>query len=101
MSSNLYVTARTGLTVATTRMDVAASNIANADTPRYRRKEVVATALPEGGVQAKVQASPQQGGADLSRDIVTQLSGSYSYKANLQVLKTADDMTGTLLDTMA
>ena len=97
MSSNLYVTARTGVTVATTRLDVAANNIANAETPKYRRQEVVASALPEGGVKATVQRSPQQG-ADLTKDIVTQLSANYSYQANLHVLKTADEVSGSLLD---
>lgn len=98
--SSVLSTALSGLTAATTRLDVSAHNIANSDTPRFRRQEVVKATQPEGGVRVSVQPSPQEGG-DLARDLITQLSASYTYKANLHVLETANEMSGSLLDVRA
>jgi flagellar hook-associated protein FlgK len=100
MSSTVFSTALSGLHAASTRLDSAAHNIANAQTPGFHRQEVAQTAQPEGGVKVEVQRAPQQG-VDLAQDIITQLSASYTYKANLQVVETASEMTGTLLDTRA
>jgi flagellar hook-associated protein FlgK len=100
MSSTVFSTALSGLSAATTRLDTAAHNIANDQTPQFHRQEVVQTAMPEGGVKVEIQRAPQQG-TDLAQDIITQLSASYTYKANLQVLETASAMSGTLLNTLA
>jgi Flagella basal body rod protein len=100
MSSSVFSVARSGLGAATARLDTAAHNIANLETPGFKRQEVAQTAQPEGGVKVSIQTAPQEGPA-LAQDIITQLSASYTYKANLQVLETAKQMSGTLLDTKA
>ena len=40
-------------------------------------------------------------GSDLVRDVVDQKLAVLEFKANLQVLKTEREMTGSLLDTLA
>lgn len=100
MSSTVFATALSGLQAARDHIDTSTHNIANAETPQFRRQVVAQAAQPEGGVVTTIRSSPVPG-ADLAQDIVTQLSGSYVYKANLQTIETQADMTGTLLDTRA
>lgn len=38
---------------------------------------------------------------DLAGEIVERISAEVSFKANAQVIRAADEMTGTLLDTLA
>lgn len=100
MSSTVFATALSGMHAAKTQLDTASHNIANLQTPNFKRQEVVQTAQPEGGVTATVQPSTRPGD-NLAQDIVTQLSSSYVYKANLQVIETQSEMSGTLLDARA
>jgi flagellar hook protein FlgE len=51
-------------------------------------------------VQASVQRDGQVGSA-LEKDVVEQMSATYAFKANVQVLKTNDQMMGALLNTKA
>lgn len=100
MSSSVFSTALSGVRAASTHLDTAAHNIANAETPKFKRQEVVQAVQPEGGVRVSIQQSPRQG-PEMAQDIITQLSASYTYKANLQVIETASQMTGELLNTSA
>ena len=92
--------AMSGLNAAQFRLDAAANNIANAQTPDFRRRQVVAAALPEGGVTSTVR---EAGGAgeNLAEDIVQTMVAAYSFKANLRVLQTESGLLGSLLDTHA
>ena len=38
---------------------------------------------------------------DMAKEIVERISAEVSFKANAQVVRAADEMTGTLLDTFA
>ena len=96
----LSSTALSGLNSAQTRLAAAANNIVNMNTPGFRRDEVSAQPQPGGGVAVTVQKAYVQG-PDMLRDIVDQKLATYEFKANLQVLKTAREMTGSLLDTIA
>ena len=87
-----------GLQAAQLRLDASAHNVANLNTPGFRRQVVEQTESP--GVQASVQRSPQEGSA-LEQDAVEQMAATYAFKANVQVLKTNDRMMGALLDTKA
>ena len=92
--------ARSGMNAAQLRLDVAANNIANAQTPDFRRQRVAAEALPEGGVTASVL--PADGvGENLADDIVQTMVAAYSFKANLRTLQTQTSLIGSLLDTKA
>lgn len=95
-----------GLRAAQTRLDTAAHNVANAQTPGFRRQVVEQTAMPEtGGVQTQVRRedAPQAGGdlARLAEDLVEQRAALHSYAANLKTIQTEDRMLGSLLDTQA
>ena len=96
----LSATALSGLNAAQTRLGAAANNIANMNTPGFRRDEVGAVPQAGGGVAVTVQKAEVEG-PNLVRDIVDQKMATYEFKANLQVLKTAREMTGSLLDTVA
>ncbi len=93
-------TALSGLNAASLRLDTHANNIANSLTPGYQRQTVVQQALPGGGVAASV-ARAEAPGESLANDLVGQISASYDYKANLKVVKTQDELMGSLLDLKA
>ncbi|MFC7409254.1 flagellar basal body protein [Hydrogenophaga atypica] len=96
----LSSTALSGLNAAQTRLGAAANNIANMNTPGFRRDEVSAVPQIGGGVSVSVQKAETQG-ADVVRDVVDQKMAVLEFKANLRVLKTEREMTGSLLDTLA
>lgn len=96
----LSSTALSGLNAAQTRMAASANNIANLNTPGFRRDQVLAQPQAGGGVAVSVQKADQPGD-DLTRDVVEQMKATYEFKANLQVIRTERDMTGSLLDTLA
>lgn len=91
-----------GLQAAQLRLDASANNVANMNTPGYRR-EVVAQeeAAESAGVRATVQREQDAQGVTLEQEAVEQMSAAYAFKANLQTIKTQDDMMGSLLDVKA
>lgn len=98
--SNTFSIGLSGLNAAQLRLDSAAHNVANAQTPGFRRQQVVQQAQPEGGVQAEISAQRQTGGS-LEADAVEQMSASYTYQANLRTVKVQDEVLGSLLDAVA
>lgn len=101
-------TALSGLRAAQLRLDSSAHNVANVQTPDFRRQGVTQSARPgHGGVDARVEheaTSPPpgaQGFGRLAEDLVGQNISLYSFKANLSTLKAHDRMLGALLDTQA
>ena len=92
--------ARSGLSAAMLRLDSVAHNIANAQTPGFRRQQVVQQAQSSGGVAANTTRAGQVG-TDLATELVEQMQALYAFKANLQVIKVQDRMIGSLLDTQA
>ncbi|WP_180683864.1 flagellar basal body protein [Tepidicella baoligensis] len=97
---NTLSIAQSGMQAAQVRLNAAANNVANAQTEGFRRDQVQQEAQAGGGVAARLDKVPQPG-ADLTRDLVEQKSATYAFKANLQVLKAADETLGRLLDTRA
>jgi flagellar hook protein FlgE len=93
-------TALSGLYVAQQRLDASAHNVANQSTADFRRQQVQQQALAQGGVQAQTTRAVEAGVAPVE-DAVEQISASYAYLANLQVLRTDDRMQGALLDVKA
>jgi flagellar basal body rod protein FlgG len=86
-----------GMSAAQTQLAVAAHNVANANTPNFKRQQVDLSAQPQGGVMAGVSntATP---GADLVTDVVSQLQAKHAFIANLAVFKTQNKLAGSLLD---
>ena len=92
--------ALSGMNAAQQQLNASANNVANANTPGYRRQEVTQRAEPGGGVTTQIQRANAEGAA-LEADVVAQLAAKNAYLANLSVFKTADRMAGTLLDKTA
>lgn len=92
--------ALSGMQAAQTRLDVAAGNIANSETPGYRRRVVQQTAQADGGVSTGV-ATTQQAGPAMESDVVSQLQAKHAFIANLAVFKTQNAMTGALMNEKA
>lgn len=85
---------------AQVQLDVAANNVANAQTPGFKRQQAELTTQPEGGVQATVRTAAEPG-ASLETDVVAQLQAKNAFLANLAVFKTSNRMAGALLDDQA
>jgi flagellar hook-associated protein FlgK len=98
--NSLSSIAQSGLNAALLRLDAAGNNIANAQTPGYRRQFVQQEALPEGGVAVSVGQAPEAT-ANLADDLVQQMIAAYSFKANLRTIQTQHEMLGSLLDVTA
>ena len=89
-----------GLHATQAGLSLVASNIANAQTPGYHRQFVLQEEQGGGGVAVSVGREAGEG-ENLAEDLVQQMVASYSFKANLGVIRTQDAMLGSLLDTTA
>jgi flagellar hook protein FlgE len=98
--NSIYSVSLSGMTAAQTALDSAASNVANASTADYRRREVSNLQTAPGGVVAQVRRSETPGPA-LETDLVAQLQAKNAFLANLAAFKTSDAMAGALLDLKA
>jgi flagellar hook protein FlgE len=92
--------ALSGVQAASTRMDAAAHNVANAQTPNFKREVVHLASQETEGVVASVGQS-EEIGPDLAADLIEERAASYAYKANLRTIETQDQMLGSLLDVKA
>ena len=90
---NTISTALSGMNAAMSQLDVAANNIANSQTPGYRRQIATPQAAPAGGVTTTITHAGAEGPA-MAEDFVAQL-------ANLRVLQTQDRVIGSLLSEIA
>jgi flagellar hook-associated protein FlgK len=97
-----------GMRAAQMQLDTTAHNVANAQTPNFRRQAVTQTAQPGvGGATSEIVRQPEAasingaGSAHLVEDLVTQKMAVYSFAANLRTVQTEDHMLGTLLDQQA
>ena len=95
--SSAFAIASSGLQAAQLRLDSSAHNVANMNTPGFRRQAVEQQAAPDqGGVQAQTTRMPAPGVA-LEQDVVEQMAASYAFKANVLVLRTAKDEAASLI----
>lgn len=92
--------AQSGIQAAQTRLGASAHNIANQQTDGFKRESVSASPAQGGGVVVSFSQAAQVG-ANLPQDVVDQMSAKHAFVANVQVLKTADRMMGSLLDIKA
>ena len=98
--SSIASIALSGLNAASSQLATAAHNIANAQTPGFRRQLVQQATQPEGGVVVSIGRATDSGDA-LAEDVVAQMAATYAFKANVLSLKTQDRMLGSLLDLTA
>ena len=89
--------AASGLRAANTQLATTADNIANLGTQRFTAKRTDLVELSSGGVGvAAVQDTGKD--IDLAKESVDLIREKALYTANAQVVKTANQMMGTLLD---
>lgn len=107
--------ALSGLTAFSTQLNVSAHNVANVMTNEFKKSRTEFVALETGGVLPVIQKNESAGpfilnntgygpallelsNVDLGEEAVNQIIGQRGFEANLQAIKTADDMLGSLLD---
>lgn len=100
-----------GLRAATTRTAARADNIANLQTDGYRQAVPVQTTSPAGPEVRVVRPGPAQrvdpvtgliaSEGSVETDIVDLVMSKVAYKASAKILRSADEMTGSLLDSLA
>lgn len=107
--------ALSGLTAFSTQIDVTAHNVANVNTNGFKKSRTEFVAVETGGVLPVIQKDESAGptilndtgygpaqlelsNVDLREEVVNQIIGQRGFEANLQALKTADDMLGLILD---
>ena len=95
--SSISSVSLSGMSAAQTALDASASNVANAATPGYRRREVVNSEDAQGGVTSTVRRASIEG-ASPETDVVSQLQAKNAFLANLAVFKAGNAMAGALLD---
>ena len=105
----------TGLAAFATQVAVTAHNVANVNTNGFKKSQTELIAQETGGVLAVIQKNESAGPAilsdtgygpaqlelsnvDLGEETVNRIIGQRGFEANIQAIKTADDMLGTLLD---
>lgn len=91
-------TAASGLNAASAKLNVAASNIANAESEGYTAKRVDLVDLSPYGV-AVAGAHDTGQSVDLATETTELHQSAALYTANATVLKVADQLLGTLIDT--
>jgi flagellar hook protein FlgE len=101
-----------GMANAAHRQGVSANNVANINTPGYRARSVVSAEADGGGVRvSEVREDPSPGpvdvlslsgesgsNVDLATESVSNVLFAAAYKANAAVVRTENDMLGTLLN---
>jgi flagellar basal body rod protein FlgG len=99
--SSIISTAFSGMAAQQKRMEAIASNVANADTPGYARRDVSMISGPGGGVQAVVrEETGSDGGIDLATELTGMIEAKMGYEANLAVMETGMDMWDMLMSAL-
>ncbi len=93
-------TALTGVQAASLRMESAAHNIANANTPNFQRQVVTMQTQESAGVLTTI-GKAEEIGAALAADLVEQMDAAAAYRANLRMIQADQQTTGSLLDLKA
>ncbi len=97
MSFRAVDRARSGLNLATARLNAAAHNSAHTLTEGHHRIRVDGAAAADGSTTVRISRAAEAG-ADPLADAVDRKSAAVAYTANLAVLKAEDEATGELLD---
>lgn len=98
--TSLSSIALSGMNAAQVTLNASAHNIANLNTPGFRRQEVGQSAQAGGGVATTLTTADVEG-ASLEADVVAQLQTKNAFLASLVVFKVSDKLVGTLLDQTA
>lgn len=97
---NAIQISESGIRAATVQQLAAASNLANMETPGYRRFQSVQRALSAGGVEVSLREE-RVSGENVVEDMVGMMGAVYALKANVLSVRVADHMVGTALRLLA
>ena len=100
MIDRFAYTAMTGAKHAMGQLANNAHNLANLQTPEFRRERVAYSTQPDGGVSASAYLA-QEPGASMETDLVEQLQARNAFLANLAVFRTSSRVRGSLVDLLA
>jgi flagellar hook protein FlgE len=104
---DVFGTALSGLRASSAGLAVQANNVANQLSDGYKAKRVDLVAEASGGVRVSgvsddsTPAGPAPSNVDLATETVQGMGFDIMYRANLKVLKTADELTKATLDLKA
>ncbi len=104
---DVFGTALSGLRASGAGLAVQANNVANQLSDGYKAKRVDLVAEASGGVRVSgvsddsTPAGPAPSNVDLATETVQGMGFEIMYKANLKVLRTADELTKATLDLKA
>lgn len=111
MISNILSSAVSGLAVNVSRVNAAAENIVNVSTDGYQPTQIETQSLSTGGAQivsrplnvAQIDQIDQSApsGTDLGQEFSNLILAESAYSASLQAVKTAENLSRSLLDTLA
>ena len=107
--------ALSGLTAFSTQVAVTADNVANVTTDGFKKSRTELIAVESGGVRSAIQKDETAGptilnntgygpaqlelsNVDLAEEAVNRIIGQRGFEANIQTIKTADEILGTTLD---
>ncbi len=113
--------AQSGLAAATTRLAVSANNTANAVTDGFTPSRVNQEEVASGGVRVTISQEARDLGpqtaagaptvgqgkstepsrTDLIEETASRTLAAAAFRANLKSMQTADEVTGTLMDTVS
>jgi flagellar basal-body rod protein FlgC len=88
--------ANSALQAFSTSQQITANNVANLNTDGFKASRATFQENKYGGVTAS--ASSTGDSVDISREAVNLISSVQGFKANVNVLKTSDEMTRQLLN---
>jgi len=96
-------TSVSGIRNAFLRQDVSANNVANINTKNYQAKDVVNYSKKTGGVQGvventKANKNNKTNNVSLVKETLNQINNVNQEKANANVLKSQNEMIGSLID---
>ncbi|MBC7991905.1 MAG: flagellar basal body rod protein [Rhizobacter sp.] len=98
--NSISAIAVSAMNAATTRLGVSAHNVANVQTPAFRRQQVIQQTQAGGGVATSITRADETG-TDLAAEAVQQMTALYTFKANLRAVVVEREMLGSLLDLKA
>lgn len=100
------------------KLDVTANNVANVNTDKFKKSRLNLEEGANGGVTTSLQqintpgfpkeviqedgttVETESSNVDIAEEFTDMMGTETAYKANLKVVKTQDEMLGSLLDTM-
>ncbi|HSQ42497.1 MAG TPA: flagellar basal body rod C-terminal domain-containing protein [Fibrobacteraceae bacterium] len=99
-------TSVSGLQASMLRMDVSANDVANSTTPGYRQSDVNLVSTENGVAAASVRKTASGNLEDSNTNLAKEfgeeiITAKSSFSANLNVIKTQDEILGSLMDITA